>query len=157
VLLADGGMILNDLLATPASARGTASVNGSVSNGNADRRDFIAVHRSQRRQRRDAHAGACGLRPRCQYGRGGQLGVLRAGIVAVSQKLEIVVRTPRELMRHLPDGHHEPSTRRHVSPKNSRRRLAGLTHADVSVVLRLALSLVGVECRPKAKSPTEIR
>jgi hypothetical protein len=51
----------------------------------------------------------------------------------------------RELMRHLPAGHRERSTWRYVE-KQLEEVAAGADAADVSIALRMVLSLEGVEC-----------
>jgi hypothetical protein len=57
----------------------------------------------------------------------------------------------RELMRHLPAGHRERSTWSHVA-EQLKEAAAGADTADVSIALRMVLSIEGVEYRsPREK------
>jgi 2-keto-3-deoxy-L-rhamnonate aldolase RhmA len=51
----------------------------------------------------------------------------------------------RELMRHLPAGHRELSTWSHVA-EQLKEAAAGADAADVSIALRMVLSMEGVRC-----------
>ncbi len=54
----------------------------------------------------------------------------------------------RKLMQHLPDDRRERSTWRHVADQLN-QAAGGADTADVSIALRMVLSMEGVECRPK--------
>ena len=54
----------------------------------------------------------------------------------------------RALLRHLPTGHEQRPAWRHVVAELS-KAAAGADAADVTIALRMALSMEGVECRPK--------
>lgn len=54
----------------------------------------------------------------------------------------------RALLRHLPDGHRERSTWRHVAAQLE-QAAAGADPADAAISLRLALMIEGVECRAR--------
>ena len=53
----------------------------------------------------------------------------------------------RELLRHLPEDRRARPTWRHVAELD--RAAAGADPIDVSIALRMALMLEGVECRPR--------
>ncbi len=54
----------------------------------------------------------------------------------------------RTLLRHLPKDRHARSTWRYVADQLI-QAAAGADTADVSIALRMVLSMEGVECRPK--------
>jgi hypothetical protein len=54
----------------------------------------------------------------------------------------------RTLMRHLPQGHRERPTWRHVAAELE-QAAAGAETVDVAIALRLVLSMEGVECHPE--------
>ncbi len=58
----------------------------------------------------------------------------------------------RELMRHLPVEHRSKSAWHHVAAELD-KAAAGADTADVSTALRMALSLEGVQYRPKVTKP----
>jgi hypothetical protein len=55
----------------------------------------------------------------------------------------------RELIKHLPKGHRERSTWRHVAACLDEAVLGEVDTIDVAVPLQMVLSMEGVECRPK--------
>jgi hypothetical protein len=54
----------------------------------------------------------------------------------------------REHMRHLPSGHREKATWKHVADCLA-EAAHGADTVDVAVALQMVLSMEGVECRPK--------
>ena len=54
----------------------------------------------------------------------------------------------RALMRHLPAGHEQRPAWRHVTAELA-KAAAGVDAADVSIALRMVLSMEGVEYKPK--------
>jgi hypothetical protein len=54
----------------------------------------------------------------------------------------------RTLMRHLPAGREQRPTWRHVAAELA-KAAAGADTVDVSIALRMVLSMEGVECRPR--------
>jgi hypothetical protein len=54
-----------------------------------------------------------------------------------------------ELIKHLPKGHRERSTWRHVAACLDEAVLGEVDTIDVAVPLQMVLSMEGVECRPK--------
>jgi len=69
-------------------------------------------------------------------------------VIPMVMTLATLADVRKLIEKHLPSGHRGKPTWRHVAAELD-KAAAGADTIDVSIALRLALSLEGVECRPK--------